>query len=265
MLHTFSSRDEKRSSLADFENFWQFGQLLHTSISVATQIAFYVRPSSVKWDLSQWLLHRPLKNSLRILKLASFNQMRSRDIHCILQLRPGYVVSSFVFLLLGLASLSSSINLLVLRFMILSLEEDEEEFDLQDVTQNVITVDDEYLNGSLLPRRLTLRQPETVSVCSCTCYGRSQNLPTKWWQKLRLPWIKSSSGCRAEDDHFFNAETGSISNAKKNAIKRNSLWLLGQSPRSCSNGKNTSYIIQMTISFSIRRAEHCLTICIHIY
>ncbi len=46
-------------------------------------------------------------------------------------MRPGYVVCSFVFLLLGLASLSSSINLLVLRFMILSLEEDEEEFDLQ--------------------------------------------------------------------------------------------------------------------------------------
>ena len=35
--------------------------------------------------------------------------------------------------------------------MILSLE-DEEEADLQDVTQNVITVDDEYLNGPMLGR-----------------------------------------------------------------------------------------------------------------
>ena len=35
--------------------------------------------------------------------------------------------------------------------MILSLE-DEEEPDLQDVTQNVITVDDEYLNGPMLGR-----------------------------------------------------------------------------------------------------------------
>ena len=53
---------------------------------------------------------------------------------------------SFVFLLLGLASLSSSINLLVLRFMILSLEEDEEEiYDLQDVTQNVITLGKNYI------------------------------------------------------------------------------------------------------------------------
>lgn len=111
--------------------------------------------------------------------------------------------------------------------MILSLEEDEEEFDLQDVTQNVITVDDEYLNGSLLPRRLTLRQPETVSVCSCTCYGGGRShqntamqATKKWWQKL--PCIKSLKSS-SEDDHFFNAETGSISNAKKNAIKRNSL------------------------------------------
>jgi hypothetical protein len=69
----------------------------------------------------------------------------------VFQFRPWYVVSSFIFLLLGLASLSSSINLLVLKFMILSLE-DEEEADLQDVTQNVITVDDEYLNGPMLGR-----------------------------------------------------------------------------------------------------------------
>ena len=39
--------------------------------------------------------------------------------------------------------------------MILSLE-DEEEADLQDVTQNVITVDDEYLNGPILGRSLFL-------------------------------------------------------------------------------------------------------------
>ena len=35
-----------------------------------------------------------------------------------LQFEPGYVACSFIFLLLGLASLSSSINLLVLRFVI---------------------------------------------------------------------------------------------------------------------------------------------------
>ena len=72
------------------------------------------------------------------------------------QFRPWYVISSFIFLLLGLASLSSSINLLVLRFMILSLEENAEEFDLQDVTQNVITgashlISKTFVMKSLMP------------------------------------------------------------------------------------------------------------------
>ena len=48
-----------------------------------------------------------------------------------LQFRPAYVATSFIFLLLGLASLSSSINLLVLRFMILSLEDEEDQQELQ--------------------------------------------------------------------------------------------------------------------------------------
>ena len=47
---------------------------------------------------------------------------------------------SFIFLLLGLASLSSSINLLVLRFMILSLEDDEDQEELMDVAQNVVNI-----------------------------------------------------------------------------------------------------------------------------
>ena len=56
-----------------------------------------------------------------------------------LQFRPGYVACSFTFLLLGLASLSSSINLLVLRFMILSLEEEEEEEELQVRVGEILT------------------------------------------------------------------------------------------------------------------------------
>merc|ERR1711935_278156 len=66
-----------------------------------------------------------------------------------LQFEPGYVACSFIFLLLGLASLSSSINLLVLRFMILSLEDEE---DLQDMHQNVVTLDGEVMavNGRVL-------------------------------------------------------------------------------------------------------------------
>ena len=142
------------------------------------------------------------------------------------QLDPTYVVSFFVFLLLGLASLSSSINLLVLRFMILSLEEDEEEFDLQDVTQNVITVDDEYLNGQSMmnARRLALRhqRQETVSVCSCTCYpGGKRSKKDPWYLQL---WYKCQRIPKPEDDdHIFCAETMSISKSKKYAVKRNSM------------------------------------------
>ena len=41
------------------------------------------------------------------------------------QFNPGYVICSFIFLLIGLAAIASSINQLVLRFMMLSLEEDK--------------------------------------------------------------------------------------------------------------------------------------------
>ena len=111
--------------------------------------------------------------------------------------------------------------------MILSLEEDEEEFDLQDVTQNVITVDDEYLNGQSMmnARRLALRhqRQETVSVCSCTCYpGGKRSKKDPWYLQL---WYKCQRIPKPEDDdHIFCAETMSISKSKKYAVKRNSMW-----------------------------------------
>ena len=93
-------------------------------------------------------------------------------------------------------------------------------------------------------RRLALRQPETVSVCSCTCYpgiGSSSHTSGKdrkwvqsksgtsepsWWQKIWRKWSNFGhfhSRKKHDSDHIFDAETMSISNAKKNAIKRNSL------------------------------------------
>ena len=147
------------------------------------------------------------------------------------QERQGYVICCFVFLLLGLASLSSSINLLVLRFMILSLEEDAEEFDLQDVTQNVITVDED-LDGPDLVRKYALRQPETVSVCSCTCVPKNtfskkntsksqkQQNQKGWFRNLLARWQRNFS---EDDDHYFDEENLSITNSKKFAVKRNSL------------------------------------------
>ena len=45
-----------------------------------------------------------------------------------------------------------------------------------------------------------------------------------WWQRMCQKWSKfHSNGQKESSDHIFDAETMSISNAKKNAIKRNSL------------------------------------------
>ena len=54
--------------------------------------------------------------------------------------------------------------------MILSLE-DEEEADLQDVTQNVITVDDEYLNGPMLGRSQFFNSCEGFLMAALTGHG----------------------------------------------------------------------------------------------
>ena len=111
--------------------------------------------------------------------------------------------------------------------MILSLEEDAEEFDLQDVAQNVITVDDEYINGPQMARRLALRQPETVSVCSCTCYPSGKKaVPGRkdpWYLQLWYKCQKLQNVQDEDDDHIFCAETMSISKSKKYAVKRNSM------------------------------------------
>ena len=94
-------------------------------------------------------------------------------------------------------------------------------------------------------RRLALRQPETVSVCSCPCYpgigssSHTSRKDRKWvqsakigtsessrWQKFWRKWSNVGhfhSQKKHDSDHIFDAETMSISNAKKNAIKRNSL------------------------------------------
>ncbi|XP_040564664.1 two pore potassium channel protein sup-9 [Lepeophtheirus salmonis] len=176
-----------------------------------------------------------------------------------LQFRPGYVVCSFIFLLLGLAALASSINLLVLRCMTLSLEEEEQEEELQDVSQNVVTLDGEVMavNGRVLAGHsidtsnhnlYSSASSENVSVCSCTCYGESSNWKTRrfkkssrrtrrgnesylmsmrrkrkcneWWNPL------IALGCvqREEEDdgNYYDEETQSINNYTRFAVKRSS-------------------------------------------
>jgi len=110
-------------------------------------------------------------------------QNESKD----LQFNPGYVICSFIFLLIGLAAIASSINQLVLRFMMLSLEEDKEDNDdlIGGGAQNIMTLDGEImaLNGRVLTGQMADATSERdivravaddrASVCSCTCYGRS--------------------------------------------------------------------------------------------
>ena len=98
---------------------------------------------------------------------------------------PGYVALSLVFILFGLAVVAASINLLVLRFMVMNAEDvrrDEDE--LTSSSRHVLTLDGEVLalNGKVLsgrPLALALRDDpgdsataDQVSVCSCTaCLG----------------------------------------------------------------------------------------------
>merc|ERR1711988_1117988 len=126
-----------------------------------------------------WTLFDSIYYTFITLSTIGFGDFVALQNNKALQFRPGYVACSFIFLLLGLASLSSSINLLVLRFMILSLEDEEDQEELQDVAQNVVTLDGEVMavNGRVLSGHGQLDQggqeADAVSVCSCTCYGTS--------------------------------------------------------------------------------------------
>ena len=93
--------------------------------------------------------------------------------------------------------------MLVLRFMILSLEEEEQD-ELQDVAQNVVTLDEEVMaaNGRVLAgtrggpvKDLFAKQKDDVaSVCSCTCYG---NKPKK--DALSIIRMKNRKDKRASE------------------------------------------------------------------
>ena len=58
-----------------------------------------------------------------------------------------YHLLSFCFLLWGLSAVASSINLLVLKFMTISLEEEEQgEDELHEMGANIVTLDEEVGN-----------------------------------------------------------------------------------------------------------------------
>jgi len=146
-----------------------------------------------------------------------------------LTLRPGYVVASFCFLLWGLSAVASSINLLVLKFMTISLEEEEQgEDELHEMGANIVTLDEEVICRD--PRSkamyITSTERDTMSVCSCTCIpapakrGRRSGV-----ERGLVSRLLSKIGMRENDrasDNYYDSETQSISNYARLAVKRSS-------------------------------------------
>ncbi|KAK2707465.1 two pore potassium channel protein sup-9-like [Artemia franciscana] len=94
-----------------------------------------------------------------------------------LMTRPGYVAFCLFFILFGLAVINGSTNLLILRFMTMTPDEEDE---LGPASRGVMTFDGELssLNGKLGISAMNYElyyEADQVSVCSCTCYGNSKS------------------------------------------------------------------------------------------
>jgi len=152
-----------------------------------------------------------------------------------LHMKPYYVACSFIFLLLGLASVASSVNLLVLKFMTISLEEEEEGNDeMTAVADNVVTLEGEVRCTGLLSAN---QEKDNNSVCSCTCYSAGRRLSRQHSRQEDtgriIPLLKRLGFARIlawlvptyatdEEGNFYDSETQSISNYAKLAVKRSS-------------------------------------------
>lgn len=106
------------------------------------------------------------------------------------------------------------------------------------MAQNVVTLDGEVMavNGKVLAGHAQLdrkfnpgREPDAVSVCSCTCYGvikkdKSQRKLPLFWRLLN--GTSNMLGCgdlsmvTNDDSNFYDEETQSISNHTRFAVKR---------------------------------------------
>ena len=140
---------------------------------------------------------------------------------------------SFCFLLWGLSAVASSINLLVLKFMTISLEEEEQgEDELHEMGANIITLDEQVIRGDSRPKGLYMNplERDSLSVCSCTCYPapsrRGGSMRGRGSQRgagllTRLLWRLGLAEDRASDN-YYDSETQSISNYTKLAVKRSS-------------------------------------------
>ena len=78
------------------------------------------------------------------------------------------------------------------------------------------------------------REPDAVSVCSCTCYGvikkdKSQKKLPLFWRLLngtsKMLGCGDLSMVTNDDSNFYDEETQSISNHTRFAVKRASFWI----------------------------------------
>ena len=89
---------------------------------------------------------------------------------------------SFCFLLWGLSAVASSINLLVLKFMTISLEEEEQgEDELHEMGANIVTLDEEVSD------RVADLQQYTVSLVTTPCHVKGDGPREPWQGDLHEP------------------------------------------------------------------------------
>ncbi|CAG0905689.1 unnamed protein product [Darwinula stevensoni] len=123
-----------------------------------------------------------------------------------LQEKPGYVAMSLVFILFGLAVVAASMNLLVLRFMMLNMEDTKRDEEMFPASQHVVTLEEELgmkrLSYSTALGSIYDDQP---SVCSCTCYGRHSHKDAFQLDERKAVYQSTVSVSTTDvlDDHSF--------------------------------------------------------------
>ncbi|KAK3929043.1 Potassium channel subfamily K member 9 [Frankliniella fusca] len=145
---------------------------------------------------------------------------------------PGYVALSLVFILFGLAVVAASINLLVLRFMVINAEDvrrDEEE--LTSSSHHVMTLDGDImaLNGKLLSTGARggvvgmaagahgragggahpdVHDQDQVSVCSCNCLGHLPPRHCAQHSSIPMHYLGPLPHAHPHRQHRLHADSG---------------------------------------------------------
>ena len=113
--------------------------------------------------------------------------------------------------------------------MTISLEEEEQgEDELHEMGANIITLDEQVIRGDSRPKGLYMNplERDSLSVCSCTCYPVRRKVRGEGggggggaWTRL-VAWLGWTE--ERVSNNYYDAETQSISNYAKLAVKRSS-------------------------------------------